>query len=428
MCSEICFGFEFCDLGFVWNLEFEIWNLTTFILAGKIFLNQSEFCLTFGTYSYPLFGMNKIKSKLDTILSQARRDAKLSAKDITFLLNLSDSEQIDVVFKTAADLRRRYFDDKIFFYGFLNISTYCRNNCRFCFYRRSNPKSRRYRKELPEIVSAAAGMAGSGIHLIDLTMAEDPALFNGDGAGYDRLVALVDSVRQTTGLPIMVSPGVIPAGVLCRLAQAGADWYACYQETHRRRLFARLRPGQDFDLRLQAKHKARSHGLLIEEGLLCGVGETAVDLADSIEVMRHLDADQVRVMRFVPQPGTPMAKTAPSNSYREMLIMAVLRLVFPNRLIPASLDVDGLKGLKQRLEAGANVITSIVPPGSGLAGVARHSLDIEDGRRTMAAVRKVLKDSGLRPAAEDAYRSWIDDRHRAIGAGRLKRKVACGSV
>jgi methylornithine synthase len=372
--------------------------------------------------------MNKTEYKLETILSKPRRDEKLSSEDIVFLLNLCDSGQIEAVFKTAADLRRRYFGNKIFFYGFLNISTYCRNDCRFCFYRRSNPESRRYRKEMPEIVAAAVGLAGSGIHLIDLTMGEDPALFNGDGAGYDRLVVLVDSVRQTTGLPIMVSPGVIPASLLCRLAQAGADWYACYQETHQRRLFARLRPGQDFDRRLQAKHKARRQGLLIEEGLLCGVGETAVDLADSIAVMRHLDADQVRVMRFVPQPGTPMAKTIPPDSGRETLTMAVLRLVFPDRLIPASLDVDGLKGLKQRLAAGANVITSIVPPGSGLAGVAQHSLDIEDGKRTMPAVLKILKDCGLRAADEDAYRSWISDRHRAIGAGRLKRKVACESV
>jgi len=45
------------------------------------------------------------------------------------------------------------------------------------------------------------------------------------------------------------------------------------------------------------------------------------------------------------------------------------------------LDVDGLAGLKQRLEAGANVVTTIVPPGRGLAGVVRHSLDIEDGKR-----------------------------------------------
>ena len=370
--------------------------------------------------------MNKTEHKLKTILSKPRRNDKLSFEDITFLLNLSDFEQIDAVFKTAGDLRRQYFGDRIFFYGFLNISTYCRNDCRFCFYRRSNPQSRRYRKEFPEIVSAAAGLAGSGIHLIDLTMGEDPALFNGDGTGYDRLVVLVNSVRQVTGLPIMVSPGVIPATVLCKLAEAGAEWYACYQETHQRRLFDRLRPGQDFDLRLEAKQKARHQGLLIEEGLLCGVGETSVDLADSMEVMRHLDADQVRVMKFVPQPGTPMAKTIPPDSCREMLIMAVLRLVFPDRLIPASLDVDGLKGLKQRLAAGANVITSIVPPGSGLAGVAQHSLDIEDGRRTMPAVLKVLKDSGLKPAREEEYRSWIKERHRAIGASRLKGKIACG--
>ena len=76
----------------------------------------------------------------------------------------------------------------------------------------------------------------------------------------------------------MVSPGVIPENVLGRLSEAGAFWYACYPETHQRRLFNQLRPGQDYDLRLEVKLKARQLGMLIEEGLLCGVGETANDI------------------------------------------------------------------------------------------------------------------------------------------------------
>jgi hypothetical protein len=61
-----------------------------------------------------------------------------------------------------------------------------------------------------------------------------------------------------------------------------------------------LRPGQDYDLRLEIKLKAHYRGMLIEEGLLCGVGETANAIADSIAVMHELDADQMRVMNFAP--------------------------------------------------------------------------------------------------------------------------------
>ncbi len=81
-------------------------------------------------------------------------------------------------------------------------------------------------------------------------------------------------------------------------------------------LFNQLRPGQDYDLRLEAKLKAHNRGMLIEEGLLCGVGETANDIAESMAVMHDLDADQVRVMNFVPQPGTPMVNRTPLDPKR----------------------------------------------------------------------------------------------------------------
>jgi methylornithine synthase len=358
--------------------------------------------------------MKTDQNRLDSALTKVKEGGVLSKSDITFLLSLKDNEQIDRLFQAACDLRRKHFGNEIFLYGFIYTSTYCRNDCRFCFFRRSNPESRRYRKATPEIVATARRLADSGVHLIDLTMGEDPALFNNSGAGFDRLIDLVESVRKATGLPIMVSPGVIPENIIGRLSEAGACWYACYQETHHRRLFNQLRPGQDYDLRLEVKRKAHNRGMLIEEGLLCGVGETANDIAESMAVMQNLDADQVRVMNFVPQIGTPMVNRTPLDPKKELLISAVLRLVFPDRLIPASLDVDGLAGLKQRLDAGANVVTSIVPPGRGLAGVARHSLDIEDGKRTFASVKEVLQVCGLRPAGTEAYLPWITRRRMAI--------------
>ncbi len=373
--------------------------------------------------------MTQTDHKLESILVKAREFESLSTDEILFLLHLKDAFQVEALFKTARNLRSRFFNNKVFLYGFLYTSTFCRNDCRFCFFRRSNAKSRRYRKEKSEILSTAIRLAGSGVHLIDLTMGEDPVYLDSDGDGFDRWIDLVASVRQATGLPLMVSPGVIPENIFPRLAEAGVVWYACYQETHQPDLFESLRPGQNYRQRLETKQKAHGMGLLIEEGLLCGVGETAGDIADSIEVMRRLNADQVRVMQFVPQPGTPMENQIPPDSQQELLISAVLRLVFPDRLIPASLDVEGLSGLKKRLNAGANVITSIVPPGGDLAGVARHALDIEEGRRTVSLVKRVLHDCGLRASSVDEYMTWIDDRRNEIKSHRLNKKAeVCGSV
>jgi methylornithine synthase len=356
--------------------------------------------------------MNDSRGELTTVLEKARREEILDGSEIAFLLSLTQKSQIDALFETARELRSRHFGNQIFLYGFVYTSTFCRNHCNFCYYRKSNALSVRYRREAAEVIEAAQSLADSGVHLIDLTLGEDPQYFQDHG--FDPLIELIKAVRQATDLPIMVSPGVVPADVLSEIARAGVSWYACYQETHNRKLFKRLRPGQDFDARLENKERAGPLGLLTEEGLLCGVGESARDIADSIEAMRSLEVSQVRAMSFIPQEGTPLQSWEKADPLREILTIAALRLVFPDRLIPASLDVEGLAGLPSRLEAGANVVTSLVPPDFGLAGVAQNSLDIADARRTIASIAPELETLGLQAASPEDYSTWVEDRRRKI--------------
>lgn len=351
---------------------------------------------------------------IDDILQKASESIPLTGREVDALLNLTDQNDLQNLFQTACDLRERYFGNKIFLYGFVYFSTWCRNDCSFCFYRRSNRESYRYRKSRAEVLDAARGLADSGIHLIDLTSGEDPALY-GKNNGFRDLIDLVKEVKSQTGLPVMVSPGVVPRDVLDALAAAGADWYACYQETHNRELFAQLRLDQSYEVRYTSKKDALDCGLLVEEGLLAGVGESASDLVFSLRRMSELGAQQVRVMSFVPQRGTPMANWSTPVRQKELTIIAVLRLLFPDRLIPASLDVDGLAGLKARLNAGANVVTSIIPPRLGLAGVAQSKRDIDDGCRTVHGVVPVLEELGLQAATAEGYAAWVCAERKKLG-------------
>ncbi len=204
------------------------------------------------------------------ILEKADREEILTREEIAFLLGLKQKSQINDLFQAARDLRQRHFGDNVFLYGFIYISTYCRNNCNFCYYRRTNTHSVRYRRQASEIIEAARQLADSGVHLIDLTLGEDPRYFHDNQLGFDPLLQLVKAVKTATELPIMISPGVVPDFMLPELAKAGASWYACYQETHNPVLFKKLRPGQSYAARLAKKQLAHKLGLLIEEGLLCG--------------------------------------------------------------------------------------------------------------------------------------------------------------
>lgn len=354
--------------------------------------------------------INSASSTLDEILVKATKEAPLGREEVLFLLGLSEDEELSKLFETARLLRTRYFQDRVFIYGFVYFSTYCRNECAFCLYRKSNRSLVRYRKTDLEIMETALSLVDSGVHLLDLTMGEDPFYFDDGEPGFEHLIRTVELIKKSTDIPIMISAGVIPEVILKEFKASGVNWYATYQETHNKDLYRKLRLGQSYEERMERKKIAKTLGFLIEEGLLTGVGDTDEDLVNSLEEMKNLGADQLRVMSFIPQKDTPMQNYPVVPHVRELQIIAVMRLVFPDRLIPASLDVDGLNGLADRLNAGANVVTSIIPPQSGLAGVSNHSLDIEDGNRTISKIIPVLKECGLVPASREEYSAWISRR------------------
>jgi len=317
---------------------------------------------------------------------------------------LEDGSKTEKLFELAREKRKQVFDNKIFIYGFIYFSTYCRNNCNFCYFRREN-RIERYRKPKEEVMDAAVRLIGSGVNLIDLTMGEDPVYHKDD---FETTASIVREIKKL-GVPVMVSPGVVQNKVIDRLSEAGADWFALYQETHNRGLFAKLRAGQDYDERMDCKRYAGQKGMLLEEGILAGVGESGEDIAESLFAMGDVGASQVRVMSFVPQPGSPMETLKTPARSREFKIIALMRLLYPHSLIPASCDVDGIAGLKKRIEAGANVVTSIIPPGSGLMGVAQSTKDIDEGGRTFKEAAAILKDMGLKPASREEYLSYISN-------------------
>ncbi|MDR3270420.1 MAG: methylornithine synthase PylB [Peptococcaceae bacterium] len=338
------------------------------------------------------------------LLQEIAAGKQPSENEIVALLSERDPVVMQQIFAQAREARDRVFGGKVFVYGFVYFSTYCRNECAFCLYRCSNQDLPRYRKSEREILAAASLLADSGVHLIDLTMGEDPEFY----AQPQRLINLVRGVKEATGLPVMISAGILSTSLIRRLQDAGGDWLAVYQETHNRSLFAKRRLGQSFNLRMKVKRSAAAAGMLIEEGILAGFGESLRDHARSFAQMGALGAHQVRSMTFVAQKGTPLQDRAHTDRDLELLDIALMRLLFPDGLIPASLDVEGLAGLERRLLAGANVVTSLIPPHEGLAGVSQQEKDILAGGRTVSAIAPIIEKCGLHMAAAHEYKTWVE--------------------
>lgn len=121
-------------------------------------------------------------------------------------------------------------------------------------------------------------------------------------------------------------------------------------------------------------------------------------------------------MRYVPHTATcPPVGTVSGivNHYadeaaQELALMATLQMVMPKCLLPASLDVEGLDGLEARIKAGANVVTSIVPPRmrlgrSGLPNPGHRQLPARSTSRTGRAFIRLK----MRPASNETYTRWL---------------------
>lgn len=347
---------------------------------------------------------------MQKILDRSAAGEELTKNDVVRLFN-ADPEERELLFETARNIRDREYGDKIFTYGFVYFSTYCKNDCSFCYFRRTSGLER-YRKSLEEIVELSKNLCDAGINLVDLTMGEDPVMFK-DGCA--KLLEIVKAVREAVDIGIMVSPGAVPKEIFPKLREAGADFYACYQETYNRELFVKLRLEQDYQTRIDVRKWAKEAGMLTEDGMMTGLGETVEDKADFVIRMGPQGCEQIRAMTFVPQDGTPMSDMQPPDSTDELLSIAIMRIMYPDKIIPATLDVEGISGMVDRINAGANLITSIVPPNRKLAGVAQHELDIDSGLRSVEYVFKILREIGKRPATNEEFREMMESKRKGMG-------------
>jgi len=341
---------------------------------------------------------NMDNNELDKYAQNIIDGMQLSDDDLRKMLLINDSMELEKLHYVARKVRDHYFGNKVFLYSFVYFSTHCKNRCAFCYYNTMN-KINRYRLELEDIRNICRQLKGEQIHMVDLTMGEDP-YFHEEPS---RFAKVIDIVKEELDLPIMVSPGVLDDKTLEMLRGHGANFLALYQETYDEELYKNLRVGQSFSDRIHAREFAQKIGYCVEDGLLTGVGNDVESTIISLKGMAKDNPQMVRVMTFIPQEGTPLEKKAQESNLSELKIISVLRLMFPDRLIPASLDVEGIEGMVYRLNAGANVVTSIIPSDSSLEGVANYDRKHEERKRDPKSVVEKLRTMGMEPAAQSDF-------------------------
>ena len=282
-------------------------------------------------------------------------------KDEALQLIKQGAQHKNLLFALAQETAQKSFGRQIFVRGLIEFTNYCKNDCYYCGIRRSNKNAARYRLTQEEILECCRAGYGLGFRTFVLQGGED--YFYSD----EDIAAIVRAIKaQHPDCAVTLSIGERTRKTYALWKQAGADRYLLRHETADFAHYAKLHPAE-----LSAANRQQCLYTLKELGYQAGAGfmvgspyQTAENLADDLMFLQKLRPQMIGIGPFIPHHDTPF-KDEPAGSVElTLVLLAVLRLLFPHVLLPATTALGTLApgGRLLGIKAGANVIMPNLSP------------------------------------------------------------------
>ena len=151
-----------------------------------------------------------------------------------------------------------------------------------------------------------------------------------------------------------------------RLFDAGADRYLLRHETADSEHYARLHPSaMKLEARKQCLFDLKDIGYQVGSGFMVGSpAQTPECLLADLRFLQILEPDMIGIGPFISHKDTPFADCANGSLELTLTLVAMLRLLFPHALIPATtaLGTIAADGRERALRAGANVVMPNLSP------------------------------------------------------------------
>jgi biotin synthase len=278
---------------------------------------------------------------------------QLSKDDITHLLMLQDEHEIELLYKKADEVRKKYCGDEVHLRGIIEFSNYCEQDCLYCGLRKSNNKLKRYRMSVDEILSSAKAIHDTGIRTIVLQSGEDIYF------GSEEIRDIIKSIKTKFNTAVTLSLGERSFEDYKMWKDAGADRYLLKHETANVKLYSMYHQAQSLRDRIGHLLYLKKLGYQIGSGNLIGLPfQTIEDIAEDLLLCRELDVDMASISPFIPSPYTPYKHHQSPALTDTLKTIASARIVLKDAHIPATAALSALdeKGRERGLRVGANVV------------------------------------------------------------------------
>lgn len=246
------------------------------------------------------------------------------------LLNVGHEDLVDLM-AAAHRVRHHFMGDEVEFCTIINAkSGRCSEDCKFC------AQSAHYQGECDiypllaadTIVQAAKDAETKGIPRFSI-VTSGKRLGEKD---FERVVECVERIRAETAVQVDCSLGMLSANEALALKQAGVDRYHHNLETSPD-FFEKICTTHAFAEKLDTLHLMQENGFSLCSGGILGLGETPSQWIDMVFLLRDLSVDAIPVNILDPRPGTPLGKGSPPPPLEILKIIAIMRLIVPDRHI-----------------------------------------------------------------------------------------------
>jgi len=265
------------------------------------------------------------------------------------------------LFARADKVRREIYGDEVYIRGLIEISNYCKNNCLYCGIRSGNPKPLRYRLSPEDILECCAEGYTLGFRTFVLQGGEDPYYTD------ELLTDLLKEIKSRyPDCAITLSLGERSFESYKKLRKAGADRYLLRHETATDCHYSQLHPeNMQLGSRKECLFNLKKLGFQVGSGFMVGSPyQTTEHLIADLRFLQELNPHMIGIGPFISHSETPFAGFENGSVELTVRLVAILRLMFPGTLLPATTALGTLhpRGREMALKAGANVVMPNLSP------------------------------------------------------------------
>ncbi|MBP7087994.1 MAG: HypC/HybG/HupF family hydrogenase formation chaperone [Candidatus Omnitrophica bacterium] len=307
------------------------------------------------------FQDQKVDKKLRLILDRALEKGQLSKEELLYLFNLTNVNDINLLFRVANFLRHKFHKNSCCVHGIIEISNSCQRLCAYCGISAHNKNIQRYRMSAEEIINIAVeAVKKYGFQALILQSAEDP------GYSVNDLADIIEKIKEQVEVLIGISFGEVGLEGLGELYQAGARAILLRFETSNPQIYQRLHPGRTLDSRLNHIKKAYQIGYLVMTGALIGLpGQNDEDIINDLYLTKALGAEMYSFGPFLPHPDTPLKSSLAPYEEKVLKTLALARIIDPENakiLVTTAFETLSNKAREKGLVCGANSVMLNITP------------------------------------------------------------------